>query len=169
MCLRHYLSVAGIVYDTLFEDPNWAASLSRHTRFQLALCARDDINAENLPSRLPRDQYEVFSDGRHGGLLDIPATDRQAFMCWYAGSERNGQHPFEIVAGDETHGMMLWPAPTDETMEGWEFELSVHATQLYPLAARASLALDRESVPFTFRDCERVIGGLVFRRQINKA
>ena len=168
MCLQHYLSAAGIVYSALFEEPNWVASLSRHTRSQLALRAREGIGPENLPSRLPRDQYRALSDGRHGGLLDIPPRDRQAFMCWYAGTERNGHHPFEIVAGDEAHGVMLRPVATDEIMEGWQFELSVQAYQFYPLAARASLALDRESVPFVFGDRERVIGGLVFRRQIRK-
>ena len=53
-------------------------------------------------------------------------------------------------------------------MEAWQFELSVHAHRFYPLIARASLALDRATVPFTLRDCERVICGLVFRRQLDK-
>lgn len=168
MCLKHYLSVVTIGYSTLFEDPNWVVSLSRHTRFRLAFREREGISPENLPLRCPHDQYRALSDGRHGGLLDLPQSDSQAFMCWYSGTERNGQYPFEIVAGDDAHGVVLRALPTDAIMEGWEFELSVHAPQLYPLAARMSLALERETVPFTFRDCERVIGGLVFRRQISK-
>jgi len=164
MCFNLYLSTVSLAYAAIFTDPDWLVSLSRHTRFQLALLQRDGITPASLPKCSPLQQYRALADGRHGGLLDLSSRDAKAFSAWYFSDARMGHHPYEVVAGDDAHGIMLRADPAAHGLDGWSFRMSVEVPQLYHLAVRMSLALDAARVPFEFRDHDRVIGGLVLRR-----
>lgn len=165
MCLERYLSTVAIAYSSIFDDPNWLGSMSFHTGSKLGLLRYEGITPAGLPTCCPRDQYRALADGRHGGLLDLPPHDLEAFSLWYSSDARAGQHPFEILAGDQAHGILLRVDPVGDGRQGWDYELSVHVPGFYAMAARMALALDRARIPFAVRDYERVIGGLVLRRE----
>lgn len=164
MCLDVYLGTVSLAYAAIFMDPDWLASLSRHTRFHPALLQPEGITPASLPTCSPLRQYRALADGRHGGLLDLSPADAEAFSQWSFRRARIAHYPFEVVAGNDAHGIMLRAVGPTPSLDGWHLEMTVHAPQLYELAVRMSLALDRARVPFKFRDHEKAIGGLVLRR-----
>lgn len=165
MCLERYLGTVAIAYSSIFDDPNWLGSMSFHMGSKLGLLRYKGITPGTLPTCCPRDQYRALADGRHGGLLDLPPHDPEAFSLWYSSDARTGQHPFEILAGDQAHGILLRVDLVGDGRQGWDYELSVYVPGFYAMAVRKALALDRARIPFAVRDYERVIGGLVLRRE----
>ena len=165
MTRERFLNTVAIAYEAIFVDPDWLGSMSFHAGHNITLLMSKRMAPETLPARQPGDQYQALSDGRHGGLLNLPMSDPEAFSRWYASNARWGQHPFEIVAGDRGHGILLRVDPVGAETEGWVYELSVHISMFYAMAVHMALALERARVPFSVRDYERVIGGLVLRRQ----
>jgi hypothetical protein len=164
MCLDVYLGAVSHAYAAIFLDPDWLAFLSRHTRFDPALLQHEGITPASLPTCSPLLQYRSLANGRHGGLLDLSPADPDAFSQWYFRRAKIAHYPYEVVAGDDAHGIMLRAVGPFSRLGGWHLEMTVHAPQLYELAVRMSLALEGARVPFKFRDHEKAIGGLVLRR-----
>lgn len=54
--------------------------------------------------------YKKWTDGRHGGMLDIKNPDsKDEFADWHASGRWAGSHPFEIVFSWHRHGIHLYP------------------------------------------------------------
>lgn len=157
--LNHYLNTVAIAYSALFSDPEWLKSIGRYSRSRFS--ASPSVDANLLWTRSPLEQYQMLSDGRHGGLLDLPPDDCSEFEAWYHSHDRFGSHPFEIVAGDRNFGVMLRVDWQRDGRNGWEYELSVHSLGLSVLAARMAISLNRARVPFEFRDPESTLGHIV--------
>lgn len=161
MNLTHYLTTVAIAYKAVFSISDWLRHVSRYTQSRFAALSSE--SADIFLTRSPLEQYQMLADGRHGGLLDLPPDDCAAFEAWYKSHERCGEHPFEILAGDNNHGVMLRVDLQRDGRNGWEYELSVHSLEFSVLAARMAILLDRARVPFEFRDPDATVGHIVLR------
>ena len=126
---RRYLEVAGIGYDASFPD---------------------------LRGLAPRDQHARRADTRHGGMLDLPPRDADAFREWFESGRWSGAHPFEIAFG-HPHGIHLWPSRVEG---GWRFELAAGSPGWYLPCARMAIALGEAGLPVGWRDVEAAIAAL---------
>lgn len=165
MSLERSLNTVAIAYEAIFVDPGWLGSMSFHTGLNISLLMSKAITPEVLQASQRADRYKALVDGWHGGLLNLSMSDPKAFSRWYASGARSGQHPFEIVAGDRGEGILPRIEPVGAETEGRVYELSVHISMIYAMAVRMALALECARVPLVVRDYERVIGGLVLRRE----
>lgn len=156
ICLNQYLNTVAIAYRAVFANRNWLSSVSRYTRSRLSTLSPG--GADHLVESNVLDQYRALADGRHGGLLDLPPDDCAAFETWYHSQDRWGEHPFEILAGDNNFGVMLRVDLVRDGRNGWEYQLSVHGREFCELAARMAILLDRARVPFEFEDPAPTIG-----------
>lgn len=116
MSVRRFLTAAGIAYDAVFPDMRRLEPLAK---------------------------YRKRADTRHGGMLDLPSHDAEAFSRWHASRDWLGAHPWEIVFA-HPHGIMLTPHQVDH---GWRFYLSVDTLGLYVSTARMAIALAEGGVP----------------------
>lgn len=124
-----YLRVAGIAYDAVFAELRPLTSLAK---------------------------YQRKADGRHGGLLELPARSARAFRSWFESRAWSGSHPWELVFG-HPHGVMLSP----ELVEGrWRMHLWAGAPGYYVTAARMALALAKADTPFTLGHADEVLAAL---------
>lgn len=105
---------------------------------------------ETLP---PEEIHRRHADSRHGGMLDLPRDDADAFRAWFESLRWQGAHPFEIVYGTP-HGVTLWPK-FDE--QGVRFILSVSDEFYEKPSLDMVIALDRAGVPFQFNGLERIV------------
>lgn len=124
-----------------------AASMSLSAYLDVVAVAYDAAFADLRPLS-PREKYKRRADGRHGGLLDLPADDAPAFEDWYEGRTWAGTHPWEIVFG-HPHGIMLSPRH-DADAKQWGYALWVDSLGWYVEAARMAIALAEASIPFEF-------------------
>ena len=102
-------------------------------------------------------KYSSKADGRHGGLLLLPAQDASAFRDWYMSKTWSGTHPWEIVFG-HPHGVMF--SPFHDPKAGWRFCLSVDSPGLFLQTVKMAIALGDASVPFMFDGKDRVASAL---------
>jgi len=137
-CRRHawrkldvgrYLGVAAWAYDAAFPD---------------------------LVALSPRDKYERRADTRHGGMLDLPHDDAEAFARWYDSRAWSGAHRFEIVFA-HPHGILLSPIRRGT---GWRFLMSSDTVGLYIDVARMTIALAEHGVPFELLNGDKVVNAL---------
>lgn len=129
LSLRRYLEVAGSAYDAAFRK------LARLT---------------------PLEKYRGKADTRHGGLLEVPPDDADAFERWYQSRDWLGAHPWEIVFA-HPHGILLSPHRAER---GWRFHLGVDTLGLYVATARMATALGERGVPFELVRAAEVIAAL---------
>ncbi len=67
----------------------------------------------------PRQMYERWADGRHGGMLDLTdSSDQDEFKKWYESRDWQGGHPFEIIFSHHNYGISLWPPSTGHNQYG---------------------------------------------------
>jgi|GEM_PF-5638091 len=112
-----------------------------------------DASLDELKNLSPREKYERRADRRHGGMLDLSATDSRAFEHWFSSGRWHGCHPWEIVFA-HPHGVLLAPHLDGRS---WRFNLSVDTLGLYVDTVRMAIALGEASVPFElFRAAEIV-------------
>jgi hypothetical protein len=131
MTKRRYLEATAIAYDACFRE---------------------------LRTLSPLQKYQKKADGRHGGLLDLPDGDAEAFSKWYRSHAWAGSHPWEIVFG-HPHGIMLSPRFQDG--EGrWNYWLWVDSLGWYGHAVKMAIALGECKVPFEFRHGQKVLDAL---------
>jgi hypothetical protein len=128
MTAAGYLVTAGIAYDAVFRE------------------------LRRLP---PRRKYETKADGRHGGLLDLPERDADAFADWFRSRRWAGTHPWEIVFG-HPQGVLLSPRVREDG-KGWDFVLWVDSPGWYASSARMALALGEADVPLEFSGRKEVL------------
>lgn len=100
-----------------------------------------------------RELYEKYSDFRRAGILEIDPKDKNAFKNWYESEEWEGSHPFEIVAGFKTIGIVLYP-PTKEKKR---FVIYVGSEIYYLHYLKAIEALVKEKIPFDASQIEEII------------
>jgi hypothetical protein len=107
-----------------------------------------------------REQLRILkkADGRHGGLLDLPMDDTQAFKQWYHSGRWSGSHPWEIVFG-HPHGIMLAPHHNEQG-DDWQYALWVDSLGWYLSAALMALALAARQVPFELHRSEKLLAAL---------
>jgi hypothetical protein len=105
----------------------------------------------------PKEQYALKADSRHGGLLNLPEDDPQAFRQWFASRAWLGCHPWEIVFG-HPHGILFSPLLSDGGM--WSFHLSVDTPSLYLQAVKMAIALGKEGVSFVLHARDSVVAAL---------
>lgn len=131
MTKKRYLETVAIAYDAGFKD---------------------------LRSLSPLEKYRKRADGRHGGLLDLPDSDAEAFSKWYRSDSWSGTHPWEIVFG-HPHGIMLSPRFHKENGR-WSFWLWVRSESWYGHAVRMAIAMGERDVPFEFQEGQKVLDAL---------
>lgn len=103
---------------------------------------------------LPRDEkHRRHADKRHGGMLDLPPDDADAFKEWFTSYRWEGAHPFEIVYG-YPHGVVFWP---DLKNDGWRFRMSASDELYHPRALEMIIALDRTGIPVEFPQAESIL------------
>ncbi len=102
------------------------------------------------------EKYKKRADTRHGGLLDLPMDDAEAFKNWYCSGRWAGSHPWEIVYG-HPHGIMLAPHHDEK---GWKYILWVDSLGWYDSAAYMAIALGEKKIFFEFRDSQEIISAL---------
>ncbi|MBI4601917.1 MAG: hypothetical protein HY721_08140 [Planctomycetes bacterium] len=129
LTLSRYLKTAAVALDAAFDDLEGLSALQK---------------------------YRKRADTRHGGLLDVPARDGQAFAKWYRSPAWRGCHPWEIVFG-HPHGILLSPL---EKEGKWSFWLSVDTLGFYVEAFQMAEALAKAGVPFKFHDAPGVLAAL---------
>ena len=80
------------------HDPPFITGLTAQRYLELcAICIRAISEEEARDRAKARDVYRRWSDGRHGGLLDLPPRNARAFREWLVGNQYAGSHPFEFV------------------------------------------------------------------------
>ena len=131
MTLARYLSVAAVAYDAVFKD---------------------------LRPFPPAGKYRRKADGRHGGLLDLPPHDANAFAEWFTGASWQGTHPWEIVFG-HPHGIMISPRHHAER-RSWSYVMWAGSPGWYVAAARMAIALGERRIPFEFHNGQAVLSAL---------
>ena len=119
-----------------------------------AICYRAAYPSK-IKGKSPRDMYNRFADGRHGGMLDIKnKNSKRGFMQWYNGSSWMGAHPFEIVFSWHEHGIHLYP-PSKHN--GWRYGLRVTNYAYAEDFIKMVKALVKHNVPFTAPGLEDVL------------
>ncbi len=83
MTVDSYLKVAALAYDAAFPKTRKLSPFEKHKR---------------------------WADSRHGGMLELPLEDAEAFNEWFHSGVWQGTHPWEIVFA-HPHGILLSPAP----------------------------------------------------------
>jgi hypothetical protein len=130
LSLRKYLTLVSRAYDAAFPE------------------------MRGLPVRK---KHRSKADGRHGGLLDLPPNDGDAFGRWYHSKEWLGCHPWEIVFS-HPHGVLFSPLPDEAG--GWRFHLSVDAPGLYLRTVKMAVALGNAKVPLALIGKEPIVAAL---------
>jgi hypothetical protein len=93
--------------------------------------------------------YRAFSDGRHGGLLNLPLQSSKAFRKWYASEAFSGCHPFEIVRDS----ILLFVQQTPDEPPGYWLRLGCRRRdRIDPHVVRMALGLVRADVPFVMEN-----------------
>lgn len=110
----------------------------------------------DLRGRSPLAAYQRRADGRHGGLLDLPRADAEAFRHWFQSRAWSGSHPWEIVFG-HPHGIHLAPTLQDGS---WRFSLSVSNQGLALAAVKMAIALGKARIPFVLHGKDELIATL---------
>jgi len=134
------------------DDPLIFATLTaaEYLRY-CGICYRTTVSASHRHLSA-RELYRSCSDGRHGGLLDLPPRGVRAFHDWFFGNRYAGSHPFEIWR-DAIHFFVepiLFPAS-----EAFWLRLSCRLSgRIDPYLIRMALALHGAGVPFSFQDCQ---------------
>lgn len=100
--------------------------------------------------------YMRRADGRHGGLLDLPRADAEAFRRWFQSRTWSGSHPWEIVFG-HPHGIHLAPTRADGH---WRFSLSVSNQGLALAAVKMAIALGDARIPFILHGKDELVATL---------
>ncbi|MBI3291942.1 MAG: hypothetical protein HYZ73_03925 [Elusimicrobia bacterium] len=129
--LSHYLNTVAIAYDAVFKE---------------------------LRPLSPLEKYKKKADGRHGGLLDLPPEDPEAFSKWFYSRQWAGTHPWEIVFG-YPHGIMLSPHYHEESRL-WNYVMWVDSLGWYASAAWMAIALCKHKIPFEFHGQKEVTDAL---------
>ncbi|MCB4756883.1 MAG: hypothetical protein LHV69_07630 [Elusimicrobia bacterium] len=131
MTLSHYLDTTAIAYDAGFKE---------------------------LRPLSPLQKYKGKADGRHGGMLDLPPHDPEAFSKWFHSRAWAGSHPWEIVFG-HPHGIMISPHYHQEN-RSWIYWLWVDSLGWYATAAKMAMALGEHKIPFEFENSKDVLDAL---------
>jgi hypothetical protein len=126
------------------------------SRFLMTAAVALDAAFGDLKGLTPLAKYQRRADTRHGGLLDLPASDAQAFEKWYESRAWSGSHPWEIVFG-HPHGILLSPIHGDGE---WRFCLSVDSLGFYVEAVQMAIALLEDGAPLDFHRVDEVLAAL---------
>ena len=126
-----YLGTAAIAYEAAFED---------------------------LKELDPYGKYKRRADGRHGGLLELPPDDPQAFSAWFNAGDWHGSHPWEIVFG-HPHGIMLAPHQ-DEKSGRWLYNLWAGSEGSYIMLVKMATALMERGIRFGIYSQDEVFKAL---------
>ena len=99
--------------------------------------------------------YERHSDFRRAGILELDPENPEEFTRWYESRAWWGSHPFEIIAGVLTIGIVLFP-PDKETRR---YRLIVgEPFHAYALAyVKCVEALIESNIPFDALQLEKVL------------
>lgn len=130
LTVAKYLALAGIMYSAAYPE---------------------------LRGLSPREQHAAKADTRHGGMLDLPDDDPDAFRAWFGSGTWLGSHPWEIVFG-HPHGILLRPRLDEQG--GWRLTVTVECPGLYLRAVRMAVALGERGAPFELHAKEPVIAAL---------
>lgn len=104
----------------------------------------------------PLTAYRRRADGRHGGLLDLPRSDAEAFRRWFQSRAWSGSHPWEIIFG-HPHGIHLSPTLEDGR---WRFSVSVSNLGLALEAVKMAIALGEARIPFALHGKDELVATL---------
>lgn len=132
MTLRTYLDSAALAYDAVFPE-------TRHLS--------------------PADKHRRWADTRHGGMLDLPLDDAEAFAAWNRSPAWTGAHPWEIVFGLPL-GIHLWVTAPEGSEAGWRLRLSAGAEGQYPAVVRMALALGQAGRPVDLERADEIFRAL---------
>jgi hypothetical protein len=119
------------------------------------ICYRAAYKTGRTKDKTPRELYQVFADGRHGGMLNIEDGDsREAFAKWYDSGVWAGSRPFEIVFSWREHGIHLYPP---RKHNGWRHGLRVTNYAYAETFIKMVDTLIYHKVPFATHDLEDVL------------
>ncbi|MGC9156894.1 MAG: hypothetical protein ACP5GD_01760 [Candidatus Micrarchaeia archaeon] len=91
----------------------------------------------------PLETYRKTADFRDGYMLSISNPDSvEEFKKWYESGIWQGSHPFEIIAGYSTVGILLYPPK-----EGGYFILKAGSSLYYPQYVKALRAMMQAKIP----------------------
>ena len=120
-------------------------NISLDDYFETAAIAYRAIFGKETKGLTPRQMYERWAEGRHGGMLEIvDSSDQNQFTKWLNSKERGGNHPFELLYSSHNYGIALCPPSEGEA----HHSLSVGATYLYPKFLAVASALMKQEVAF---------------------
>lgn len=116
-------------------------------------------NGYDTAEKTPKEQYELFADGRDGGLSEIDPNSTEAFWAWYNGDLRLGTHPWEVCRGGNSTHIDLYVFHDDE---GYYLLLRGSSMVRFVETIKFYLALHRMGIPVALYDAgllkQRVTG-----------
>lgn len=108
-----------------------------------------------------REYYQLYADGRHGGLLDIKPDSSKAFEQWYQSKSWAGSHPWEIYrGGNSTHINMYVTQPIGQP-KNWEVRLCAPSSTRMIETCRIALALAKAGLPVGIDEAESYINRIL--------
>ena len=112
-------------------------------------CLRSVFGNDELSDK---DLYKRYSDSRRGGMLDLDMDDPNAFSRWLHSRRWVGDHPFEIISGGISEGIVLYPP---EEMRKRYILLS--GEFLHDAYIKCVEALIEKQIPFDAPDIEKTL------------
>ena len=131
LCLSRYLQVVRLAYASLEELPQGLSNV---------------------------ELYKKMGDGRDGGLLNLPPTDKDAFRKWFLAKEWSGCNPWEILFG-VPQGVVLSPVFNKKTQK-WHFSLSVSSFDCFLKTLHIYFQLIDQNIPVIFKGWSSVLDAL---------
>lgn len=132
------------------DDPLLIKNLSVHRYLQICkICYRSIIFPER-PKQSAIKLYRGFSDGRHGGLPDLPPRSVSAFREWHGSELWSGCHPWEIWR--DRVMLSVHPCPVGQGEKSYFLWLRSFYGDVVPELVAMAVALLQAKVPFVMRD-----------------
>jgi len=103
-----------------------------------------------------RELYERHSDFRRADMLKLDPENPKEFSEWYESKIWLGSHPFEIIAGASTIGIVLFPP--DKKKKRYKLIVGEHPLHAFDLHyVKCVKALLKKNVPFDAPQLEKVL------------
>lgn len=105
--------------------------------------------------------YEKYADGRHGGLLDLPADSARAFQEWHESKAWSGCHPWEIYRGGNSTHVDMYVSRRADRRRGWEVHLSARSSARLIETCRIARCLAKARMPVFVDDAQSYVNRLL--------
>lgn len=99
--------------------------------------------------KLGSELYQIFADGRDGGLTKLTPRSEEEFIDWFDQKRYAGQHPWEIYRGGNSSHIDLYVHRVNKgEKHGWKIVLSALSSSRMAETCRIALAFEAAGLPF---------------------